>query len=309
MVRNKRLSAWWTLPVLAGMCLLALFVSHSARALDPIPPPDPKPGSYGLEAVKTKEPPKTGARITNPTNGRAFSESPITVSGICPTGLLVQVYNNNVMVGAVMCENGSFSVQVSLFSGNNDLSALVFDELNQEGPPSNTVRVTFNDTDFSAFGELMTLTSSYGRRSSAAGSELGWPLQLDGGTGPYAFSIDWGDGSPSQLLSRTSPGVFNIAHAYKRAGIYRVSVRVADTNGVTAFLQVIALANGKVEAEAEKPKEEVATKPQIMWLPTLIAIALMIPAFWLGRRSQVISIRNKMLKERDSIKEKADPKP
>ena len=302
-----RFSAGKGLPILIGSLLLALFVfvSHSS-ALTPLPTPEPKPGSYGLEARKTKAPPTSGATITTPGSGGSFTTSPITVSGICPDGLLVQVYNNSVMVGSVMCEGGSFSLQVSLFPGTNELSAMVFDEVDQTGPESNIVTVNFTDTNFSAFGQSITLTSSYGRRSAGVNTALSWPLQLSGGTGPYAFSIDWGDSTEPELKSQALAGVVTISHIYKKAGIYRVNIKVTDANNVSAFLQVIAVSNGKVDGAAatDDPSENANQTQQIMWAPTGIALFLLFPTFWLGRKSQLTSIRNKMLKERDSIQQK-----
>ncbi len=305
MVQKFRFSAQWVLPMMIGVCLLALFVSVSpVLALTPIPTPDPKPGSYGLEATKTQPPPTVGATITTPGNSASFSTSPTTVNGICPNGLLVQVYDNGVLVGSVMCTGGSFSVQVSLFAGTNELSAIVYDDLDQPGPTSNIITVTYTDTRFTAFGALITLTSSYGRRSAAAGSELGWPLQLSGGTGPYAFSIDWGDGSPTELKSQALAGLVTISHVYKKAGIYQVNIKVTDTNGVSAFLQVIALANGKVDGTSTPDTKPAATgTTTVLWIPALIALILLVPAYWLGRRSQIVSLRNKMLKDRDNYKE------
>lgn len=296
----------WTLPITIGAVLLAVFCSSSALALTPLPTPDPKPGSFGLEATKTQPPPTQGATITTPGNGASFSTSPVTVNGICPDGLLVQVFNNGVMVGAVMCKGGSFSVQVSLFAGTNELTAIVYDELDQAGPVSASVTVNYTDANLTAVGALMTLTSSYGRRSTAAGTQLGWPLQLSGGAGPYAFSIDWGDGQPTELKSQSVAGVVAIARTYKKAGIYQVNVKATDVNGVSAFLQVIALASGKVDAAASAGDKaaESATKPQILWLPTAVSLILLIPSFWLGRLSQLTTLRNKMLKERDAYKEK-----
>lgn len=284
---------------------VSLLGSSYAHALTPIPTPDPQPGSYGLEATKKKAPPTQGATITTPGNGGSFSTSPITVNGICLTGLLVQVYNNGVMVGAVMCQNGSFSVQVSLFAGANELSALVYDDLDQVGPVSNTVTVNYTDTNFKAFGSLVTLTSSYGRRAAPAGNVLTWPLQLAGGSGPYAFSIDWGDGSKPELKSQALSGVVTINHTYKRAGIYQVNITVTDVNGVSAFLQVIAVASGKVEGAAPIEDDSANTEGQtkILWVPAAISAALLIPSFWLGRRSQITSLRNRMLKERDSFQQ------
>lgn len=290
--------------------LLFAFLARPVHALNPIPIPDPKPGSYGLEATKTQPAPTQGATITTPGNGASFGNSPITVNGICPNDLLVQLYNNGVMVGSVICKGGSFSLQVSLFAGANELSALVYDDLDQAGPASNVVTVNYTDTRFTAFGQLVTLTSSYGRRSAAAGSQLGWPLQLTGGSGPYAFSIDWGDGSKPELKSQALAGVVTIDHTYKKAGIYQVNITVTDVNGVSAFLQVIAVASGKVDGTAaagtgsDSANKNAAAAPQILWIPTATSLILLLPSFWLGRMSQTISIRNKLAKERDSFEQK-----
>lgn len=286
-----------------GVCLLALctFVQPAA-ALNPIPTPDPKPGSYGLEATKKQAPPTTGATIATPGNGASYSTSPITVNGICPDGLLVQIYDNGVMVGAVMCSGGSYSLQVSLFAGTNELSAIVYDDLGQAGPTSNVVTVTYTDTSFTAFGQLVTLTSSYGRRSAAAGSQLDWPLQLSGGAGPYAFSIDWGDGSAAELKSQPLSGLVTISHTYKKAGIYQVNIKVTDVNGVSAFLQVIAVASGQVDSTASSSgntSTKTQATPKVLWIPAVVSLVLLLPSYWLGRRSQLVSIRNKMLKDRD----------
>jgi hypothetical protein len=308
MIGKIRFSIQSLLPVLAGCLLLTMVFALPAAAITPLPEPDPAPGSYGLEATKPQPPPKRGATITTPGNGSSFSNSPIAVSGICPNDLLVQIYNNGVMVGSVMCKRGSFSIRVSLFPGKNELSAIVYDNLDQAGPTSKKVTVNYRDTDFAAFGEAITLTSSYGRRSAPAGRSLSWPLQLSGGTGPYAFSIDWGDGSDSELKSQALAGLVTISHAYERAGIYQVNIVVTDSNGVTAFLQLIAVSNGKVDsAAAATDKDDAAagtTRTTIVWIPAVIALGLLLPTYWLGRRSQLVSIRNKMLKERDSYQDK-----
>lgn len=296
--------AQWAAPVVS-MCLMVCGVlATPALAINQLPTPDPKPGSYGLEATKKKAPPTTGATITTPGNGASFATTPITVSGICPDDLLVQVYNNGVMVGSTMCKGGSFSIQVSLFAGVNEITAIVYDEIDQAGPTSNIVTVNYTDTSFTAFGALITLTSSYGRRSAAAGSELSWPLQLSGGTGPYAFSIDWGDGSAAELKSQALAGLITISHTYKKAGIYQVNIKVTDVNGVSAFLQLIAVANGKVDSTtaASTSKDATTTVTKVVWIPALIALLLLFPTFWLGRRSQLVSLQHKMLKERDGMK-------
>lgn len=292
------------LPITIGTCLLAMVVPVTVGALTPLPEPDPQPGSYGLEATKRQPPPTQAATITTPGNGASYNTSPITVSGICQTGLLVEIYNNGVMVGAVMCEAGSFSLQVSLFAGLNEISAIVYDDLGQAGPTSNIITVNYTDTSFQAFGELITLTSSYGRRAAAAGSQLTWPLQLSGGTGPYAFSVDWGDGSKPQLKSVPLAGVIDIDHVYKRAGIYLVNITVTDVNGVSAFLQLVAVSSGQIDGAAPIAKDDNTTageRVQVLWVPAAITLALFPPVYWLGRRSQLTSLRNRMIRERDRL--------
>lgn len=295
-----------TAGVVAFLMALVVVVPRPVSAITQIPTPNPIPGSYGLEATKPKAPPTQGATITTPGAGASFAKSPIGVSGICPNDLLVQVYNNGVMVGAVMCVNGSFSLDVSLFAGANELTAIVYDELDQAGPTSNSVAVNYTDTSFQAFGQLITLTSSYGRRASSAGTELQWPLQLTGGSGPYAFSLDWGDSVSSELKSQSLAGLVTVAHTYKKAGVYSVNVKVADANGVSAFLRLTAVASGQVDAASTKTDtaaQGTASGEKILWLPAAIAVVLLIPTFWIGRLSQTVSIRNKMLRDRDRYKQ------
>jgi len=297
----------WGIPGIVGAIVVALsLLVQPAHAITQIPDPEPKPGSFGLAASKTQAPPTQGATISTPGSGAGFTNSPITVAGICPNGLLVQLYDNGVMVGSSICNGGSFSMQVSLFAGDNELTVTVFDDLGQAGPTSAPITVTYTDTHFSAFGSLVTLTSSYGRRSAPAGTSLTWPLQLSGGSGPYAFSIDWGDGSKPQLKSQAFTGVVPIDHPYKKAGIYTVSVTATDTNGVSAFLQVVAVSSGKVDSTTGTVGGDASgaakvAPPQVLWVPTIIMFALFLPTFWLGRLSQMVSIRNKMLKERDTF--------
>lgn len=289
----------WT-ALLALACLLAFASPLTARAITPIPTPNPVPNSYGLEATKSQPAPTTTATISTPSNGGSFTTSPITVSGLCTTGLLVQVYDNGVMVGAIDCTNGSFSLQVSLFTGQNDLSVTQFDDLDQASPDSNHVTVSYNNADFTAFGALITLTSNYGRRAANPGSTLTWPLLLSGGTGPYAFSTDWGDGSKADLKSVALAGEVDISHVYNQSGIYHVTVKVTDVNGVSAFLQLVAIANGKPVATgstngSSKGGTTVITK--VLWIPAVICMLLLLPTYWLGRRSELVSLHKKL--ERD----------
>lgn len=305
-LRGKQIRLIAVLAASLGCLSIVLAGFQTASAITQIPDPDPIPGSFGLEATKPQAPPTKGASITTPRGGASFSESPITVNGICPTGLLVEIYNNGVMVGSAMCVKGAFSLQVSLFRGTNELTARVYDDLGQEGPVSKTVEVTYSNPDFEAFGDLITLTSNYGRRAAKPGNNLTWPLQLSGGQGPYAFSVDWGDGSQPQLISRGTSGSLSINHIYKHAGIYRVNIKVTDHNGVTAFLQVIAVSSGKVTTPPAGTDDNTCVEAglKILWIPAALTVLLLIPAYWLGRRSQLVSLRKQMERDRDAYSKK-----
>lgn len=254
---------------------------------------NPKDGAIGIQGKIPSNPPRLGATITAPTSGQAFSKSPITVAGLCPKGLLVKVFSNNVFVGAVQCENGSYNLLVDLFSGQNDLVARVYDSFDQAGPDSNIVKVTFNDSQFNPFGySLLSLTSSYAQRGANPRETLTWPIILSGGTGPYAMSVDWGDNKAPDLISREFTGTIDLSHIYESAGVYKVTIKATDKNGLSAYLQLVAIANGAITSNTEADddtKQTVVTR--VMWLPAAISIVLVFVAFWLGRRYELAALR------------------
>lgn len=271
------------------------------RPLIPLIAPEDQVNSIGLAGKITAAAPTQAATISTPTNGQNFSNDPtITVAGFCQDGLLVKVFNNDIFVGSVMCNNGTYTLQVNLFTGENQLSAIVYDDLEQAGPTSNIVTVTFNNANFAAFGTLVTLTSSYGRRGADPGKALTWPLSISGGTGPYAISIDWGDGQPVQLVSQPIAGNFNIEHKYKSAGSYKVVVKAVDANGVPAFIQLVAVANGQVTAKPstdDAAATKTVTVVRLLWWPAVVFFVLCIITFWLGRRYELVALRKRIERE------------
>lgn len=262
------------------------------------PPQNPQSGSVGLEGTISAPPPSKGAFISNPTSGRSFTSLPVTVSGSCPDTTLVKLFSNNIFIGSTNCTSSAFSLQVDLFNGQNDLIARVYDSLDQAGPDSNAVSVTFNDPQLNVVGERVTLTSNYARMGANPGSDLSWPMILSGGSGPYAVSVDWGDGKPQTLKSLTFPGTFNVDHTYDQAGVYRVVVKATDANGVSAYLQLVGVANGTITsggtASSSQQKTVTITKTQILIWPSLVALPLILLTFWIGRRYELLSIRKRI---------------
>jgi hypothetical protein len=228
------------------------------------------------------------------------SNLPVEVRGVCTTGLLVKLFKNNVFSGSDSCSNGSFSITIDLFSGFNELVARHYDELDQPGPNSNTVNITFNDsTGTPNIAERITLTSVYASRGADPGKELTWPILISGGVAPFAVSVDWGDGSGADVYSLKIPGEFIIKHIFKQAGVYRVLIKATDSNGRVGYLQITAIANGAVSDNQVAGAIEAGAggiRTVWLWQPMVIMIPLIITTFYLGRKYAVTRIKHKLAK-------------
>lgn len=289
--------------LLVTLCLVITAVYAAVllqRASAQAPPPqNPQNGAVGLQGKISAPPPTSGAVISLPRNGQGFTAVPIDVSGICPDGLLVKLFKNNVFSGSQQCTNGSFSIRTDLFTGTNELIARVYDALDQAGPDSPTVTVSFNDNRQGA-GSRVTLTSNFAKRGANPGQTLTWPIILSGGEGPYAISTDWGDGKPPDLKSQQFPGTLDISHVYDSPGVYNIIIKATDKNGNSAFLQIVGIANGALSqdaASASKKDDDSGAqvpKTRILWQPAAISIPLIISTFWLGRRYELQVLRRKI---------------
>lgn len=253
-------------------------------------------GSTGISGTVPSPPPTQAATIDVPRNGQSFSNLPITVSGLCPQNLLVEIYKNDVFAGATQCNKGSYSLQIDLFDGRNDLVARVYDNLNQAGPDSNIVTVTFS-SNIPTGGPRITLTTQFAKRGADPGSVLTWPITLSGGTGPYAISVDWGDNTNQDLISRSAPGNLDLQHTYAQSGVYKVTIKATDSGGNSAFLQVVAIANGPVkQTGAINGTNSLTVQTKVLIWPLIVLFILMITTYWLGKRHQIEAIRNKLRK-------------
>lgn len=258
-------------------------------------------GSVGMEGRISAPPPTTAATISIPRSGQSFTTLPVTVSGICPKDLLVKLFKNNVFAGSVQCTNGSYSLIIDLFDGQNDLIARVYDALDQAGPDSNTVTVSYS-TDQPGFKERVSLTSPIAKKGTNPGQVLTWPITLSDGEGPYAISVDWGDGKTPDLMSRTFPGDFNIQHTYDKPGVYNIIIKATDKNGGVAYLQLVGVANGPLSQDAGNTNNNnssnnnngTAPKAKILWQPAAFLIPFIISTFWLGKKYQMHVLRQKI---------------
>lgn len=287
---------WWKRLALL-VAVVFLTVALPAQVLAGIPAPGPGEGSAGLQGRVQTPAPTSAATIATPSNGQSFGRMPVTVNGLCTSGLLIKIFANNIFIGSALCNNGSYTLQVDLFDGRNDLVARQFDALDQPGPDSNIVTVTYNNSAFENLNvPLLSLTSIYARKGANPGDTLLWPITIAGGTPPYAISVDWGDGKGQSLYSQAFAGTFNIDHIYQNAGQYVVIIKATDKNGLTAFLQLVGQANGAAapqdgQGSTSKGGNSVVTIVKVLWIPAALLIPLILLSFWLGRRYELSALR------------------
>jgi len=242
---------------------------------------------FGISGTITSPPPTTAATISNPTNGQSFTTLPISISGICTSGLLIKIFINNIFSGAADCTSSSYSISADLFIGTNNIVAEDYDSLNQAGPPSNTVTVTYVNNAETA-SSLINLTSNYAKIGANPGSTLTWPIEISGGTAPYAISVNWGDGKQPSLISQTTSGSLNLTHIYSIAGVYNITINATDSAGGVAFLQLVGVGDGPAsQSPASANLQSVKVKDvglgnTLLFLIIGLLIFVPLVTFWLG---------------------------
>lgn len=274
----------------SAIVVMCIAMSGTVNGLE-----NPTSKSVGFQAVIPADPPTVAATITIPQNGQVFTTMPVKLSGLCTGTVLVKIFKNGVFGGSAQCIGGSYSIFIDLFEGTNDLVAKVYDALDQQGPDSKTTTVTYRSSGFNANAPRVMLTSDYAKRGADPKQTITWPIILSGGAGPYAISIDWGNGD-TELKSVKNAGTFDIAHAYDMSGLYTVVIKVTDADGNSAFLQVVAVANGALAQTSTSLKNSGPTivntsSKSWLWIPLVVAAILVLISYWLGGRSKLITLQ------------------
>jgi hypothetical protein len=282
--------------VIAIIALLLFGLSSVTLAQYTFPTTSVSTGNIGLEGTVPSDPPTQAATIISPASGAVFRELPVTVSGWCPSNLLVKIFKNNVFGGAVMCTGNSYSIQIDLFGGQNDLIARVYDALNQAGPDSNIITVTFDDSTAQPnIVARISLTSNYASRGANPGELLTWPIIVSGGSVPYAVSVDWGDNSTADVYTVVVAGEFTIRHTYGQSGSYRVLIKASDSNGALAYLQLVGVGNGEISLATSTSQSSACNNNSlIIWWPAILALVIAISTFWLGKKYELTHIKHKI---------------
>jgi hypothetical protein len=286
--------------ILVALLVVPTIAASSVLAQQSLPQQNPSDQGIGMQGRIQQPPPGDPPSVSLPTEGQVFTELPVNVTGLCADTLLVRIFKNNVFAGSFVCDGGSYSIQTDLFPGNNEIVAIQYDELDQASPVSNRVKISYpiavplvpGSPDNVA--QRITLTSNFARRGADPGQELTWPITLSGGRGPYAVSIDWGDGK-NQLLTQETIATFDIKHIYENPGVYKVIIKATDADNESAFLQLVGIGNGALTAGANDDTPSAAvTRTRVLWQPALIMFPLILCSFWLGKKYQLKRVRYRM---------------
>lgn len=258
--------------------------------------PGPQEGSIGLTGIVPGNAPSRAATIDTPVQDSRFLTSPVNVSGTCPLNTVVQLYKNDIFAGSSECSAaGQYTLSIDLLFGENKLTAKVYDALNQSGPDSTAVTAIYDALpaqagsttvlDFSGAQLLVNTDAVF--RGTFPDQELIIPVEIIGGTPPYAVNIQWGDAT-NKVVSRESALTFNAGHVYKKAGTYQISLQVSDAKSRVAFITVAAIVNGQPDTATSANIIGNISQGNILialWPLYACSVGIVI-SFWLGERRE-----------------------
>ena len=287
-----------------GVLLLVVglsLIAYTASATSP----GPESGSIGLSGTVPANPPTVAAVITSPSDGQHFTTTPVTYKGTCPANMLVEMYKNDIFAGSVTCsDKGTFSVDIDLLIGQNKIIAKVYDVLNQPGPDSATITNYYDvlPTQSSSLtpldfgGTQLLLNTDAVFRGSFPGQELSVPIDVLGGTPPYAINIQWGDSS-NKVVPRNSNDSFNTVHTYAKPGTYQISIQATDAAGRVAFITVASIINGQpsVTGTGSTATPASTTNELLVLWPLYTSAIGILGSFWLGERREKQILRKRGL--------------
>jgi hypothetical protein len=92
-------------------------------------------------------------------------------------------------------------------------------------------------------------------------------------------------------------GVVTAGHSYDRPGTYSVIIRVTDSLGNAAYLQVVTVVNGPVDSYGTTKGTGMGSFPGelITAWPLYVLALVMVVFFWLGERREVHKLRKRHL--------------
>jgi hypothetical protein len=147
--------------------------------------------------------------------------------------------------------------------------------------------------------------SNFSYNVESVGQTVSYTMHMTGGEAPYAYTINWGDGSDQTIVRQTSDD-FTISHKYGwiNAAIVQklVKVQAVDGSGQSSTLQLASIirnpAYHNVVASATKSGGLWGLFSRArpwLWLlwPGYVIVILLVFSFWLGEREELAELLDK----------------
>ncbi len=209
--------------------------------------------------------PTTPATIDNIADNTQVTEANLTITGTCETlspAIIVAIYRSGSPIGSTTCQpDGTFTVDVSLAPGENDLTARSVNITNDFGPDSTTIHVTYTppaapipitptaatpedtpspaepptpsevtppDPELKLSGLLIRSERAF--ITFGPGKPAVWNGSFAGGIPPYKVVIDWGDGT-TETKNNLMPTPQEFSHTYQKMQTHYITFTVTDAAG------------------------------------------------------------------------------
>jgi hypothetical protein len=297
-----------------ALAIMLLFVGFFLYVNDAVVRAETRSGYISIGVTVSGHIPTIGATIISPVGGLELSNQHLlTVSGTCEKGAFVVVSDNNFLAGSTVCtDTGVFSLEIHLSAGENTLTALNYDNLNQPGPATPRVTIYMSQTGGETLDISTTLPinpslipgvqstisncSDYKSDSVTIGGEphiavvciprlfsintlqtMG--ILVWGGSPPYALSIDMGDQQEDILISLPTQGYRIISFSYASSGNYKIELRLKDKDGKTAVVQTSTQVNGEIFNPITNITNDIFNKS---WFETPVPFYLLAVSITLG---------------------------
>ena len=172
---------------------------------------------------------------TPPPNSHTLAVKSVDQNGNAINGMWMEVKQNGVTV-----KTGFTPLTVSLQQSTYTVSAanyqqIVFDHWS-DGSKSSTISVNLSaDSSLTAYygngvtTKPLSVSMQADKASAPAGSSIAFSANIQGGTAPYTWSVQFGDGTTSPYSSATT-----ISKTYSSAGTFSAVATAKDSAGSTA---------------------------------------------------------------------------
>ncbi len=238
--------------------------------------------SYNVSASVPFDIPSQPATIASNLQNTISTSAAVTVSGTCQRLIpvtIVTIWRDRAVLGSVACQlGGTYSLQIMLTGGVNNLVAKTANISNVYGPSSTAVSITYNPPKADSPPPIIpSLSPVQIAANKAEVSDLQIhtaepfsvlpitnvvtiSVTVSGGTTPYEITLNWGDGA-TDSKTENSAGTFDFKHTYDKPGSYAVKAKVRDVLGAETEYEFAVVSVSATPALTGTPNGGIQAKP------------------------------------------------